>query len=222
MAVRIQYAEDVTVPSWVRDLESFTRWAESDEFPEEGRIDYLAGDVWIDMSEEQVWSHNQVKTEFTVVLGTLAKQTGLWRYFTDGLRIQHPEAELSAVPDGVLILMETFETMRANVVQRPAGGALRVEGSPDLVLEAISDSSEKKDLEVLRETYWKAGVREYWLVDARKEPLTFDILKHTAKGYTATRKQQSGWMKSAVLGKEFRLVQGVDRLGAPTFTLEVR
>jgi Uma2 family endonuclease len=73
----------------------------------------------------------------------------------------------------------------------------------------------------LRQAYWEAGVREYWLVDARKEPVEFDILRHTARGYSATRKQQ-GWVKSAVFGKAFRLAVRTTPLGHPDYTLEVR
>jgi hypothetical protein len=43
----------VQIPDWVEDLESFRRWAHSDEFPETGRICYLDGEVWVDMSKEQ-------------------------------------------------------------------------------------------------------------------------------------------------------------------------
>ena len=32
-------------------------------------------------------------------------------------------------------------------------------------------------------------MREYWVVDARPETPLFDILRHTARGFTATRKQ---------------------------------
>ncbi|HZU36585.1 MAG TPA: hypothetical protein VFA18_11780 [Gemmataceae bacterium] len=56
-------------------------------------------------------------------------------------------------------------------------------------------------------------------MDARQVPLKFDILRHTAKGYVATRKQD-GWMKSAVFGKAFRLTQQVNQLGHPEYTLE--
>ena len=68
---------------------------------------------------------------------------------------------------------------------------------------------------------WKAGVREYWLVDARKELLQFDILRHTSRGYVATRKRD-GWMKSAVFGKSFRLTQQPNGMGHPDYTLAVR
>src|SRR6516225_8022178 len=102
-SVVIQQAENVTVPEWVTDLVTFTRWTESEEFPEDGRIDYLAGEIWIDMSDEKVWTHNQVKTEFTYTLAGLAKTERRGRFFQDGLRVQHPEADLSAVPDGLFI-----------------------------------------------------------------------------------------------------------------------
>jgi Uma2 family endonuclease len=74
---------------------------------------------------------------------------------------------------------------------------------------------------VLRQAYWEADVREYWLVDARKEPLKFEILRNTSRGYAASRKQD-GWVRSAVFGKSFKLTQGRNDFGHPTFTLSVR
>ncbi len=212
---------DVTVPEWVTNLTTFERWTESEEFPEVGRIDFLAGEIWIDMSQEQVWEHNQVKAEFFVTLGMLAKTSREGRFFPDGLRIQHPEADLAVVPDGVYILNRTFQTMRVVLAGGGEGRPVRVEGSPDMALEVVSDSSVRKDYERLRELYWEAGVSEYWLVDARGESPSFDILRRTAKGYVASRKQD-GWIKSAVFGKSFRLLQEADELGHPTFSLEVR
>jgi len=55
--------DSVTIPAWVDDLDSFRRWARSDEFPESGRICFLNGEVWVDMSKEQAFWHNQVKSE---------------------------------------------------------------------------------------------------------------------------------------------------------------
>jgi Uma2 family endonuclease len=220
-SVVIQQAENMTVPAWVTDLTSFHRWTESEEFPEEGRIDYLAGEIWIDMSEEKVWSHNQVKTEYTIVLGTLAKTDRNGRFFQDGVRVQHPEADLSVAPDGVFVCNDSIQTMRVTFAPAADGEDLRINGSPNMALEVLSDSTVRKDTVRLRELYWEAGIREYWLVDARKGVLRFDILRHTAKGYVAVRPQR-GWLKSAVFDRSFRLTQGSDDLGRPTFTLEVR
>jgi hypothetical protein len=47
--------------------------------------------------------------------------------------------------------------------------------------------------------YWKARIREYWLLDARGERIEFQILRHIARGYVATR-PSGGWRKSAVFG----------------------
>ncbi len=66
-------AEVVRIPWWILDLDSFRRWARSDEFPEAGRICYLRGEVRVDMSKEKNFTHNQVKSEFSLVIGGLAK-----------------------------------------------------------------------------------------------------------------------------------------------------
>jgi hypothetical protein len=67
----------VSIPSWVVDLESFRRWVDADDFPEDGRAWYLKGEVLIDMSKQQIFTHVLVKTEFTIVVGNLAKTAGL-------------------------------------------------------------------------------------------------------------------------------------------------
>src|SRR5438552_1278221 len=75
----------VSIPAWVHDLDSFRRWARSKEFPETGRICYLNGEVWVDMSKEQVFTHNQVKSEFNISLGSLIKMVRMGRYFPDSM-----------------------------------------------------------------------------------------------------------------------------------------
>jgi Uma2 family endonuclease len=90
-----------------------------------------------------------------------------------------------------------------------------------MVLEVVSPSSVEKDTVILRQAYWEARKREYWLVDARKEPLKFDIFRLGPKGYVSTRKQD-GWVKSAVFGKAFRLTKTQVSAGRPEFSLEVR
>jgi Uma2 family endonuclease len=57
-----------------------------------------------------------------------------------------------------------------------------------MVLEAVSDSSVRKDLKTLRRAYFRAGIPEYWLIDARKPAVTFDILRRGTRGYIRTPK----------------------------------
>jgi Uma2 family endonuclease len=98
---------------------------------------------------------------------------------------------------------------------------VELEGTPDMVLEVVSPSSVQKDTVELRDLYWRAGVNEYWLVDARGDHLVFDILRHTPEGYLATDLQE-GWLASAVFARSFQLIRQSDPLGFPQFTLLVR
>jgi Uma2 family endonuclease len=221
VAVRIQYAEDVRVPGWVQDLPSFLRWTEAPEFPEEGRIDYLGDEVWIDMAKQQIFTHVRIKTIMTATLSRLTEEIDAGVFLADGAYVVHPEANLAAVPDAVYMSHETIQQMRAQIAEGKTQGHVHIEGSPDMVLEVVSDSSVEKDTEVLRGLYWKAGIQEYWLVDARKDPLAFDILRHGPRGFVPTRKQ-GGWVKSAVFGKSFCLTSKQDRGGLQTWKLEMK
>jgi Uma2 family endonuclease len=212
---------EVRLPEWVVDLESFRRWVDTNEFPEEGRIDYIQGEVWLDMSWEQVFSHVQAKTEFAIVLGGLAKADKLGLYLTDGLRLSNVHADLSVKPDGTFLSNQGMEDANIQLIEAKKGGFREIEGVPDMVLEIVSDSSVKKDTKRLLKAYWDAGIKEYWLVDARGERLQFDIFHYSPKGYVATRKKD-GWLKSQVFGKSFRLTRADDEFGNPRCSLEVR
>ena len=214
------FDECVHIPPWVTDHASFRRWFHSDEFPEQGRIGFLNGEVYLDMSREQLYSHNQVKTEITRVLAHIAKTEQSGNYFSDGVHLTNVAAELSANPDGVFVSESSFDSEQVRQIEGVRDGFVELEGSPDMVLEVVSNSSTVKDYETQRELYWQADISEYWLVDARGEGVEFEILRYTTRGYVAARKN-SGWQKSAVFGKSFRLLRSTNKRGNPQFTLEV-
>ena len=215
-------SDSVCIPDWVEDLTSFRRWAHSERFPEKVPICFLKGEVWVDMSKEQFFSHNQIKSEYGFVLTGLAKAAKSGRYIPDGMLLTNVEADLSCNPDGAFATYDCFRTDRIRLIEGAEDGCVELEGTPDMVLEVVSTSSVEKDTVILRDLYWQAGIQEYWLVDARGDRIMFDILRHTAKGYVATRKQAGGWVKSNVFGKSFRLTQELDEQGNPEYTLEVR
>jgi putative restriction endonuclease len=208
----------VDIPPWVVDLRTFRRWVNSDKFPEDGRVEFIAGEVWADMSRQQAFSHVRVKDVVNRVVGGFVAKNGLGEYFGDGLRITNESAGVSNVPDGSFISIESFRAKRVHWVNDLY---TELDGAPDLVIEIVSDSSEDKDSEWLMTAYWDAGIREYWVIDARSAPLRFDIHKRGAKGFTAIRKSD-GWSKSAVLGRSFRLRAIKNALGHPDFSLEMR
>jgi Uma2 family endonuclease len=209
------------VPAWVHDLKSFRRWVHSNEFPETGRIWYLHGEVWVDLSKEEFYSHNQVKNEFNFVVGGTIRAGRLGRYVPDGMLLTNEEADLTSQPDGAFLSRRSLRTGRVRVVEGAQEGFVELEGTPDMVLEIISRSSVTKDTVTLLDLYWQAGIKEYWLVDVRGERLEFTIYRHTRKGYVATPKR-GDWVKSAVFNKSFRLTRRTDGLGQPEHVLEVR
>lgn len=213
--------EHVHVPAWVNDLEAFRRWTDDDAFPEFGHISFYRGQVWVDMSKEQLFTHNEVKSEINTVLRTLVNAQRLGRYFHDGVFLSNLEAEVSNQPDGLFVSTEARREGRVRVVEGRSEGHVELEGSPEMVLEVVSRSSVDKDTVILRDAYAKAGIREYWLVDARAEPLRFDILRPGRSGYVVVRKK-GGWARSEVFAADFRLSAGSGEDGDPAYRLESR
>jgi Uma2 family endonuclease len=212
----------VAIPAWVVDFASFLRWLDSEEFPEQGKVCFINSKVWVDLSLEEFFEHGQVRTEIGRVLANLLKDTKYGRFAPEGTRYVHPDTELSTEPDGMVISKEALRTGRVQLVGGAKGDHTQVHGSPEIVIELVSRSSEVKDTEWCMSTYFDAEIEEYWVIDARDEDdIRFDIYKRGKKEFTPTRKQ-SGWVKSGVLGRSFRLVQTEDDDGKPEFTLEVR
>jgi Uma2 family endonuclease len=107
------------------------------------------------------------------------------------------------------------------LVPEKKSGYVQLEGTPDTVLEIVSDVSETKDVVQLRDLYWRANVPEYWIVDAREDRIRFDILRYAASGYDAAP-SEDGWVRSEILGHSFRLERTLDPLGLPQFVVHMK
>ena len=101
------------------------------------------------------------------------------------------------------------------------GQYIEIEGAPDWVMEVVSDSSVTKDKKELRGSYHKAGIREYWLIDARGKEIDFQILVWRKKAYAAAP-SEGGWQFSPVFGRFFRLTRKRDADGDWLYRLDVR
>lgn len=213
---------EINVPDWVRDLTTFRRWCDSDDFPENhGRIFWLNGKVWVDMTKQQIFTHVLLKGEIGFALTQIIRTADSGFYLPDGALYVNEDASFGVVPDGMFISHASMERRRVTFTEGREGGFVEVFGSPDIVIEVVSDSSVRKDTVLNRRAYWQAGVREYWLVDARSNPVKFDIFKHGSRGYAATR-AKAGWTPSAVLGKSFRFQIKADAKPTPQIRFEVK
>jgi Uma2 family endonuclease len=211
----------VSIPAWINDLSSFRRWATSDAFPSSGWFSYLNGRFWVDVSMEDFFTHNQVKLAFTGTLWSILKEQSTGRFVPDRMLFTNTAVNLSTEPDGLFFLWATLQSGTLRLISGKEEGHIELEGTPDMTLEIVSKTSERKDAEILRDLYWRAGIREYWLVDARGATPRFDILSHTADGY-APAAAAGGWVYSAVFDRELQVVRECDPLGQPQYFVNVR
>jgi Uma2 family endonuclease len=211
---------ELHIPGEVRDLASFRRWALTFECVPRLRLAWLAGVLWVDRTMEQLYTHNQVKAQIGAVLTVLVNGLGQGLYIPDGMQLSNTKADLSTIPDGAYASFDAMDTGRCREVPGKQTGVVELEGSPEMVLEVVSESSVDKDMERLPRLYHLAEVREYWRVDARGD-LRFEILRWTDTGYVATP-EPDGWWRSDGFGRSFRLTQGTYPRGQLRVTLEVR
>jgi Uma2 family endonuclease len=206
-------------PEAVDDFDAFRRWTKSKDFPERGEYAFLGGDLWADVTMETL-IHNQFKLQITAVLSLMVVEAlKLGYFFSDRMRLVHEAVNLSSEPDA---MFASHESVRSGRMRWERGReSLEVIGTPDMVLEIVSTTSERKDSVLLRELYAEAGIAEYWLVNPLRGQLSFDILRLSRGRYVATRKS-AGWIKSAVFGKSFRLKAKELTDDVPQFSLLVR
>jgi len=222
MAITLVLEEQIEVPMDLRCLADFRRWATSEAFPERGRIDFIAGRIDVDMSPEDLHTHGKLKTELVIVLGRRIKQAGLGELYTDRARVSSPDADLSAEPDVVFVSEASLDGGRVRLVPKTGGAADRyveLEGPPELIVEIVSDASVRKDTERLPAAYYRAGVSEFWLIDARGEDLLFCIHHRGATQYEPAETDADGYQYSTVLERRYRLDRSRNPSGRIVFDL---
>jgi Uma2 family endonuclease len=222
VATAVVFEDRVVVPLGLASLADFRRWALSEEFPEQGRIDYIGGVIEVDMSPEEVVAHGRLKNTLNATLFGLVEPPGLGLLLTDRSRVSSVPGDLSAEPDIVFVSYEALAEGRVRMIEKAGGEPdryIELEGAPDLIVEVVSDSSVRKDTKRLPRAYFLAGVREFWLADARREPFLFRIHHRAAQGFEAVVPDADGFQPSPVFACRFRLDWHRDRSGYWAFDL---
>ncbi|HKI05222.1 MAG TPA: Uma2 family endonuclease [Thermoanaerobaculia bacterium] len=216
--------ENLRIPQEASTLEGFQRWAQSEEFPENGRIDYLSGEIAVAMSPEDLHTHGIVKAAIHAALHLLVAGR-LGETYVDRARVTSRFAKLSVEPDVVVVLWDSLKSGRVRYVPaavREADRFSEIEGAPDVVVEVVSDGSERKDTKRLPPLYAQAGIPELWITDTRKGRIRFQI--HTLQDgrYVAVEADGDGWMQSPRLGLAFRLIRQKTPVSTWHYILEHR
>ena len=216
--------EQIEIPT-IHNLAEFRRWALSDDFPQRGRIDYIAGKIEVDMSPEDFYTHGTLKTAVSGEINDRVLELDLGHILIGETRISDVSADLSAEPDVVVITYQSFDEKRVRLIPKASGEKDRyveVEGGPDLVVEIVSDSSVTKDTKRLPVAYFQAGVREYWLIDARGEELSFQLLRRGSTAFEPTPANADGYQRSEVLDACYRLDRSRHKRGHWVYQLRLK
>src|SRR5438132_889149 len=142
MATAIIFEDQLRIPP-IACLDDFRKWARSDEFPEKGRIDYVDGEIEVDMSPENLFYHGSLKTRISAALDNIVEEQEIGHVFVDSTRVTCVEAGLSAEPDIVYLSDEAIDSGRVTLIPKSSGEQghfVEIEGPPDLVVEVVSDS----------------------------------------------------------------------------------
>lgn len=218
----VVFEDQVEIPLGIRSLRDFRRWMRSSAFPKSGRIDYICGDIEVDQSARDFFSHGGPKTALVVTLGKLNFQRKLGYLLLDKARVVSDPVRLSAEPDLMFVSRARLENKQTKFA-KGTDSYLEVEGGPDLIVEIVSPSSVGKDMVRLPAAYFTAGVLEYWLIDARQDDaLRFQIYRRGKTELRRVRADAEGFQKSNVFGRSIRLTRERDRLGYWEFELQLR
>ncbi len=213
----------IRMPTSAATLEGFREWATSPAFPEHVRAAFIQGEIFIDMSNEDPELHVMVKGVIFAAIFQLNQEKKLGRVYTDGMLLANREADLASNPDATFVTTKSLREGRVRITRRRNAPShfKDMEGSPDWVLEVLSDGSVEKDTERLRVAYHRAGVSEYWIVDARGDEVMLQILYRRKNGFVAAP-IKDGWQRSRVFGCEFRLTRQQVELDLWDYLLEMR
>ncbi len=222
--VSVLFDERVEIPLGIASLADFRQWAISDSFPDHGRIDYVTGRIEVDMSPEDFFTHGTLKSQVSSRIEQRVNELDLGHTLIADTRVSSIVGDLSAEPDVVVISHTAIDAGRVRLVPKASGmdgRFVEVEGGPDLVVEIVSDSSVEKDSERLPVSYYKAGVLEYWLLDARDEELFFVIYRRGPTSFEPTPSNERGGQHSNVLQCSCTLERSRHRRGHWVYHLQL-
>lgn len=126
---------------------------EYNETPEGYPVELIEGEFYV--CESPSARHQSIVAELTFEINLyIKKRKGKCRVFPGPFDVELPvHLDTVVVPDITIICDDSIINIK------------RCVGAPDWIIEVISPSGRKKDRELKRSVYEKAGVREYWIID---------------------------------------------------------
>ena len=134
--------------------------------PDDRRVELIDG-VFYDMASPTTIHQSIAGFLYTNFLDYVMKNKGPCYPFIAPVDVQLDSDDKTVIQPDVLIVCDRSKYRNG-----------RVFGAPDLVVEVLSPSSKKKDMQIKLSKYYDAGVREYWIVDPEKKILVQYDMEH--------------------------------------------
>ena len=132
--------------------------------PDDRRVELIDGEIF-DMETPTV-RHQTILGELYVLFRECAEAHGEdCRVLLSPCDVQLDNDNKTMVQPDLLVMCREYDR-----------NGIRIKGAPDLTVEILSDSTRSKDLLLKTYKYKNAGVREYWIIDPKKEEvLVYDF-----------------------------------------------
>ena len=129
-------------------------YAEFARLPDDGnRYEVIAGELYVTPAPNSI--HQTVSFRLVHLFGGFCEERGAGIAFHAPYDVLFKDGDYMQ-PDLVFVRRE-----RTHIIKDRG-----LEGTPDLVIEILSESSEDRDRGIKRERYAAHGVPEYWIIDA--------------------------------------------------------
>ncbi|MBR2766167.1 MAG: Uma2 family endonuclease [Blautia sp.] len=129
-------------------------------FPDERRVELIDG-VIHDMASPTGFHQLIAGQLYARILSYISSHNGKCLPFISPVDVQLDCDDRTVVQPDVLILCDPGRYTPARIV-----------GAPDFIAEILSPSTRSKDMILKLFKYFKAGVREYWIIDPEKKTVT--------------------------------------------------
>ena len=134
--------------------------------PDEERVELIDG-VLYDMAAPRTWHQAIGGFIYKLLLDHVLANGGPCMPFMSPVDVQLDEDDRTVVQPDVLIVCSR---------ERYRDG--RIFGAPDFLVEVLSPSTRRKDMQLKLFKYGNAGVREYWIVDSEKKRVIVYDFEH--------------------------------------------
>ena len=143
------------------------------QLPEGKRVEVIDGVIY-DMSGPSIVHQEVIGYMYRRFCDFFDANHGACRVLLSPLdvRLEYDSGDMTVVQPDLVVICD-----RSRIDKMKS-----IKGAPDFVLEVLSPSSRKMDLNIKMQKYRKSGVREYWVID----PFALAVIKTVFEGEEST------------------------------------